>query len=109
MSCSGRYYHLFIVNEAEDTPLACELNLRRWNVLRGAMVVVSQVSTGCATVRREVLHDAANPIRPGSAPDVQASMRHRLFESRGGRPPQGCHGGPTARCSAAATTAICRA
>lgn len=43
----SRYYHLFVVNEAEDTPLACELNLRRWNVLRGAMVVVSQVSTGC--------------------------------------------------------------
>ncbi len=64
----GRYYHLFIVNEAEDTPLACELNLRRWNVLRGAMVVVSQVSTGCVAVcgaALKCLQCAAEPQQAG--------------------------------------------
>ena len=46
-----RCYHLFVVNENDATPLACELNLRRWDVLRGAMVVVSQISSGCARSR----------------------------------------------------------
>ena len=49
-----------MVNEHDSTPLACELNLRRWDVIPGAMVIVSQVSSKC--VRRPHLHLSGEPI-----------------------------------------------